>query len=221
MRRFLDSLISFTIILLTSLSAMGSPIDWSQAEVVASQFSKSKVSQASGNRWLKVQKNSTASDRHQLLYVFNHADGHGFVIVAGDDAAIPVLGYSNEGSFSYDDMPENLQRWLELNERYVEACAAHQGQAIMKEQGEPIVPPLLGNILWGQGTPYNDMCPIYGTGTHYYVGCVATAATQIMRYYSYPEHGTGSKTITVDGNDVTCDHQDQDMGILWYIYILI
>ena len=205
MRRAFYYLTAFAIILLTPLSALGNPIDWSQAEAVASQFAKSKMSPSSVNRWLRVQKDSPASAGHELLYIFNHADGHGFVIVAGDDAAIPVLGYSNEGSFSYDNMPDNLQRWLELNERYVEACAARQRLAFTAEQGEPVVAPLLGNILWGQGTPYNDMCPSYGTGSHYYVGCVATAATQIMRYYSYPEHGTGSKTITVDGKDVTCD----------------
>ena len=102
-------------------------------------------------------------------------------------------------------MPPSLQQWLELNELYVKACAARQGVARQASQGTPVVGPLLGDILWGQGSPYNNMCPTQSDGTHYYVGCVATAATQIMRYHSYPEHGSGTKTITVNGQSVTAD----------------
>ena len=179
--------------------AWGNPIDWNQAEKVATQFAQSNV------QWTRVARQGvTASSGNAPLYVLNRAGG-GFVIVAGDDAAIPVLGYSSEGTFSYDNMPDGLRQWLRLSERYVETCAGRQSVVHMRQQGVPVVAPLLGDILWGQGTPYNDMCPTYGSGTHYYVGCVATAATQIMRYHSYPEHGTGSKTITVNGQAVTAN----------------
>lgn len=189
-----------------AMSAWGNPIDWAKAEAVATQFAQTKVSQAGNAQWQRVARRGiSTSDGKASLYVFNRANGHGFVIVAGDDAAEPILGYSTEGSFSYDDMPDNLRYWLELNELYVKACASRQGLARQTSQGTPVVAPLLGDILWGQGSPYNDMCPTYGSGTHYYVGCVATAATQIMRYHSYPEHGVGSKTITVDGQSVTAN----------------
>ncbi len=189
-----------------AMSAWGSPIDWTKAESMATQFAQSEVSQAGNVQWQRVARRGiSTSDGNAPLYILNRANGHGFVIVAGDDAAEPILGYSTEGSFSYDDMPDNLRYWLELNELYVKACASRQGLARQISQGTPVVAPLLGDILWGQGSPYNDMCPTYGSGTHYYVGCVATAATQIMRYYSYPEHGVGSKTITVDGQSVTAN----------------
>jgi hypothetical protein len=188
------------IIIFVSIQAWGNPIDWNKAEMLATQFAQSDV------QWNRVARNGViAGNDKALLYVLNRADGGGFVIVAGDDAAIPILGYSNEGTFSYDDMPSNLRQWLLLSERYVEVCASRQGTAHMSQQGESVVAPLLGDILWGQGTPYNDMCPTYDGGTHYYVGCVATAATQIMRLHSYPEHGSGSKTITVNGQTVTAD----------------
>ncbi|MBP5689178.1 MAG: C10 family peptidase [Muribaculaceae bacterium] len=188
------------MIVLASIQAWGNPIDWNQAESVATQFAQSDV------QWNRVARNGVIAGNGQApLYVFNRADGGGFVIVAGDDAAIPILGYSTEGAFSYDNMPDNLRQWLLLSEQYVKACAKRQSSARSAQQGEPVVAPLLGDILWGQGTPYNDMCPTYDGGTHYYVGCVATAATQIMRLHSYPEHGTGSKTITVNGQAVTAD----------------
>lgn len=188
------------------ISAWSGPIDWSQAEMLATEFAQSSVSRDGKAQWQRVvRKGTKATDDNAPLYVFNRADGHGFVIVAGDDAAVPILGYSTEGAFSYDDMPENLRQWLVLNELYVKACAGRQGVARQATQGTPVVGPLLSDILWGQGSPYNDLCPTYDGGTHYYVGCVATAATQIMRYYSYPEHGNGSKTITVNGQNVTVD----------------
>ena len=191
---------------LVNISAWSSPIDWTKAEAIATRFAKSALSQPQSTQWHRVaSKGTTSSDDNSLLYVFNQTGGHGFVIVAGDDAAEPILGYSTEGSFSYDNMPDNLRYWLELNELYVKACANRQVTARQVSQGTPIVAPLLGDILWGQGSPYNNMCPTYDGGTHYYVGCVATAATQIMRYYRYPEHGSGSKTITVNGQQVTAD----------------
>lgn len=47
---------------------------------------------------------------------------------------------------------------------------------------------------WGQTKPYNDLCPTNASGEHYLTGCVATSMAQIMRYYRYPIHGTGTNT---------------------------
>lgn len=57
------------------------------------------------------------------------------------------------------------------------------------------VEPLLGNINYDQGKPYNDKCP-YLNGGRAVTGCVATAMAQIMRYYTYPANGVGSFTYT-------------------------
>jgi len=53
------------------------------------------------------------------------------------------------------------------------------------------IAPLL-TCQWGQDAPYNSMCP-----SGYPTGCTATATAQIMYYYRYPEHGTGSITYTL------------------------
>jgi len=57
---------------------------------------------------------------------------------------------------------------------------------------------------WDQGVPFNDLCPI-GDGGRTVVGCVATAAAQIMKFWNYPDVGIGSKTYTWDG-DQSCGH---------------
>lgn len=52
--------------------------------------------------------------------------------------------------------------------------------------------PLL-TTKWHQGDPYNQLCPI-GDGGRVVVGCVATAAAQLITYYQWPICGTGEHT---------------------------
>ena len=45
---------------------------------------------------------------------------------------------------------------------------------------------------WNQIDPWNRQCPPGPTCAHSYVGCVATAASEIMHYWSWPPYGAGS-----------------------------
>lgn len=45
---------------------------------------------------------------------------------------------------------------------------------------------------WHQEEPYNDQCPPGDGCDHCVVGCVATAAAQIMRYWHWPPYGIGN-----------------------------
>jgi len=53
---------------------------------------------------------------------------------------------------------------------------------------------------WHQGGPFNKDCP-EGDGGLCVVGCVATAAAQILNYWEYPEMGEGSYGYTWDGDE--------------------
>ena len=76
------------------------------------------------------------------------------------------------------------------------------------EEGEILLYP----NSWHQGDPYNLLCPM-GSSGRCVVGCVATAATQIMKYWEWPPSGvgshgylwagdgTGSKYLTADFSD--------------------
>lgn len=57
------------------------------------------------------------------------------------------------------------------------------------------VSPLLGKINYGQNAPYNNKCPIINNARAV-TGCVATAMAQLMRYYTFPQVGTGNVTYT-------------------------
>ncbi|MBQ3734838.1 MAG: C10 family peptidase [Bacteroidales bacterium] len=59
-----------------------------------------------------------------------------------------------------------------------------------------VVDPLL-TTQWDQYEPYSDSCPYgieLGQPAHALTGCVATAMAQVMKYWNYPERGTGSHT---------------------------
>jgi len=56
---------------------------------------------------------------------------------------------------------------------------------------------------WHQRTPYNDSCPpcyCLGGTEHEPVGCIATAAAQIMKYHNWPLTGVGDTSYYWDGD---------------------
>ena len=197
-RNFLSILALFVALL-----AWASPVDQQTAEQTARQFfNKRSGKKAAPLKAVSMKERllKSASVGDAPYYIFNIGDGDGFVIVSGDDAAIPVLGYSDKGTFDWENMPDNLREWMRLNELYMEDCRTKATTIHTPQRaGTPVQAPLLGEIKWGQDTPYNLKCPTYtssGETKHYYVGCVATAATQIMRYHGYPTQGNDSKSYT-------------------------
>ena len=138
-----------------------------------------------------------SSVQSPAYYVFDNTGGPGFVIVAGDDVAMPVLGYSFEHEFSKDNLPANLKAWLEyMRDEVNEArrSGAKAESAVTRawsqvEVGTPVVE--LETAKWNQMEPYNLLCPIVG-GESTYTGCTATAVAIVMRYHQWPEKGVGT-----------------------------
>lgn len=128
------------------------------------------------------------------LYVFEN-DGGGYVIAAADDVAAPILAWSSEGRFPEADMPVNMKSLLDWYERVI-AFASAQGwesnptaaNGLPGAGSETEVK--LRTARWGQGHPFNDLSPKVD-GKECPSGCVATAQAIIMKYYNYPERGTG------------------------------
>lgn len=59
--------------------------------------------------------------------------------------------------------------------------------------------PLL-TTSWHQGAPYNNLCPM-GDGDRCVVGCVATAAAQILQFHKWPDHGLSSYSFDWNGDN--------------------
>ena len=138
------------------------------------------------------------------LYVFNVDTDGGFVIVSNDDRTIPILGFSESGSFDPNNMPENMRAWLQgyadeiawLQQHDSKASGPKKARGKVGSHSTDPVAPLL-STTWDQDAPYNNLCPTfsddpyYGTGTCA-TGCVATAMAQVMKYHEWPYDETQS-----------------------------
>ena len=121
-------------------------------------------------------------------YAFN-INGGGFVIIAGEDRAARVLGYSDKGCLDFTNLPAPLRDLLDGYKKEIEFLQAYKGDdlipvanATFKSSGT--VGPLI-KTTWGQEMPYDLQCPVY-QGEYCVVGCVATAMAQVMNYWQYP-----------------------------------
>jgi len=144
-----------------------------------------------------------------LLYIFNMKPS-GFVIVAGNRAMTPVLGYNSTGAYQDKNQPPNVSYWIghyadqvkfvgETQLPPSDAVAANWEKYLAddfqyRDIGplETIVGPLLTSE-WNQNWPYNYYCPEdpLGPGGHTWAGCMATAQVQIAYYWRWPDHGRG------------------------------
>lgn len=127
-------------------------------------------------------------------YIFN-VDGGGWAIVASDDRVRQeVLAYSTTGYFDINRVPEAVKELLNNFSNEIDGLNKHKSIA-PRRTFERSVEPLLGEIAWEQGGPYNKMCPIFD-GYHCPAGCVNIAIGQIMYYHKYPAVGRGSFSYT-------------------------
>ena len=133
------------------------------------------------------------------LYVFDKDGSEGFIVLSADDAALPVLGYSDTGTFSPDSVPPQLQYWLKEYSNQIAYMRTHAYPAVESRSNSSFtdlqaIAPMVKS-KWNQGAPYNDYCftiAADGTETKSVTGCVATSMAQVMYYYKYPSVGHGS-----------------------------
>jgi len=150
------------------------------------------------------------------LYVFNF-DG-GYIIVAADDVAQPILAYGEEGNFDATQISDGLAYYLGHYARQINYAVENnlQPETEIMAQWESIartgfegtnqramhsdIAPLIATN-WNQDNPYNLLCPTGqgGPGGHAYAGCVATAMSMVMKYWNWPTQGKGEHSYTPQG----------------------
>ena len=134
------------------------------------------------------------------VYVFDNAGKPGYLMLSADDVAAPVVGYADGGKFDPSSIPPQLEWWLSEYGRQIEYAkenGAGEYLSVATRASHDAVAPLL-KTLWDQGDPYNKETPAVN-GKNTPTGCVATAMAQVMKYWNYPEIGTGVGTITLPG----------------------
>ncbi len=154
----------------------------------------------------------TRGQQEPAFYVFDlEGNGQkGFVIVAADDRAMPILGYSFETGFNERNIPLAMRGHLndyrkEINGlRQMNAVACDEVRQAWKEAStvtrasESYDKNVHGNILvqyetakWDQDAPFWDQNPVYH-GQKTYSGCQITSICILMRHFKWPDHGVGT-----------------------------
>ena len=194
------SLMSVFALILGVGMAQANPVSVSQAKYVGQQFVQANFEQSRQVSDLNLVYTGSTSKGAASYYVFN-VGNEGFVIVSADDSYRPVVGYSDEGAFEVDNMSPELAYYLNaiaegrsagnnVMDPKVKAeweSVMNTGRLLSYNNGRSV--DFLVQTRWNQNpAPYNSMCPAdpLGPGGHDYTGCVATAMSQLMKYWNYP-----------------------------------
>ena len=168
----------------TSLSAK--PRTTEQAQQLAAQYLSSKHIKRAlpGHSEFKTTAVFNALDKDAQPYLYAVSEQNSFVLVSGDDRFAPVLGYSDNGSFNEQNMPENMRAWLQgyIDEMNYLNSINYQPSAVTatNEVKQSIAP--MVTTKWNQGDPYNGLCPLDGSNRSV-TGCAATAMAQVVNYH--------------------------------------
>lgn len=198
------------------------PVDVNTAKDLGVKYLKNNVVSAKNIADAQHVYTLSSEEGVAYLYVFNYDNG--FVVMAADDRAYPVLGYGEDDIFDINAIPDGMRYYLGHYGRQIQYAIDNDLVAeenvveqwnllreegvIMKTRMNKAVQPLLATT-WDQGWPYNyyaPTCTSYWTNNHCYAGCVATAMSQCMKYWNWPVTGVGEhsyNTSSYPGNGAT------------------
>ena len=199
-----NRLLLFAGSLLMPMVVMAGPRSFQQAKTIAEKQAALLGVTIDQKAMTKARKQGDKGEMNlsqESYYVFPNAHSKGFTIVSGDDRLPEIVGYSSQGSYDENNLPEgfisfmkayqNLYNKVNLGDaealKNLAEIKAWRNKKNASAASTSAVAPLLGNIEWDQTSPYNNMCPKYDSVHVAATGCVATAMAQVMAYYKYPK----------------------------------
>lgn len=180
----------FTLLLgvIISIGLFAEPISREQARVKAQAYLKKlnasqQLAPVSNRARLAPRRAKATSDDLDLYYVFSRGEGKGFVITSGDDRTMPILGYTDEGDFDYNQLNPNMRHWLDTRESELLELSTRVSESI-PVSAPPTHPKIdyMVTTKWNQGWPYNNECPMYFNKGRSVTGCAATAMAQLLYF---------------------------------------
>ena len=192
----MKKLFLFLFILFAGIFIYAKPVSFEYARIIAEKWYKHYNGNHTNDFTIK-DATETKYDGITTYYTFVFNSG-GFVMIAADDASVPILGYSAESIFDKNNIPPNAKAWFEsyskeikyIIEKNISNSKTLSGwQKIANgsfNKNTKAVSPLCTTV-WDQSDPFNLLCP-GGSVT----GCVATAMAQIMKKWEHPVTGQGS-----------------------------
>ncbi len=204
-------LLSLVVLLgMTTLNAR--PIDVARAKAIGQKFVQANFNSNLRSNDLQLVYTGMSTRGEACFYAFNAGDG-GFVIISADDRFRPIVGYSDRGPFETENMSPELAFYLD---KIIEArtsgnavlfddteqewqSVATTGNMLSRNGGRGV--DFICTTLWNQDSPYNYYAPEAGNGPggRCYAGCVATAMSQVMKYWDHPAQGSGSHSYYCQG----------------------
>lgn len=202
--------LSLLALMLCMGMAQANPVSVSQAKLVGQQFVRANfdLSRQAGDLTLVYTATSTRGEA--CFYVFN-VGSEGFVMVSADDVYRPIVGFSDEGAFDANNINPELNYMLnELISYRSNRMTGTPSPAVasewkqVTERGAQMsfnggrASAHLCQTKWNQDYPYNYYCPTAngGPGGRVYAGCVASAMSQVMKFWDHPQKGTGSHSYS-------------------------
>lgn len=199
-----NRLLLFAGSLLIPMVVMAGPRSFQQAKAIAEKQAALLGVTIDQKAMTKARKQGSKGEitlSQQSYYVFPNANSKGFTIVSGDDRLPEIVGYSSQGSYDENNLPEGFVSFMEAYQNLYNKVNLGDAEALKNlaeikawrnkknasAETSSAVSPLLGNIEWDQTSPYNNMCPRYDSVHVAATGCVATAMAQVMAYYKYPK----------------------------------
>ena len=196
---------------LFSFGFAGNPVPVNDARTVSVNFIKAVYPDMNVSASDFVLKHTELDENGEPVFYQFAIREQGFILVSANDAVDPVLAYSVTNTFdknlpiyatsAYREEiiaakntvnPNALKAW---NKLMAEPTRETIGQYISDE-----IAPFVTSE-WNQGEYFNYLCPAQEDASQYQqnincdnhvpAGCVATAMTQVMYYYRYPEYGVG------------------------------
>lgn len=149
-----------------------------------------------------IKSETTGKD---CFHAFNFENG-GFVIVCADRRGNPILGFSDEDAFDYENIAPATKAWIKQYIGQLDIIESDNAPLTqenlakwdpsMKRSNVREVTSLI-KTRWSQEYPYNMYCPEHSQGSNgrCYTGCVATAMAQLMKFWEYPTRGTGTASF--------------------------
>lgn len=175
-------------ICVSALFANGKQISQNAALSAARKYSR--TGQVAPAKNLRSDKTNNAP-----YYAFNLEQG--YVIVSGDDEMTELVGYAENGFFDAENVPPQMQLWLDGYAEYVAAVQSGKAKArkiLLSDLPSVVVEPLV-TTKWNQDAPFNNFAPEYTDDNNNTqrcaTGCAATAMAQIMKFHNWPEQGVG------------------------------
>lgn len=199
-----------SLLILSSFLSFSAEVDLTKAkEVAKTQYTAVKhlVSRSNVTATLAYSESfvNTINVYQKAFYVFNMNQNGGFVIVSGDDKIIPILAYTESGSFDPNNIPRGVKKLFFEYKRGIAQIANDNSISATQAMNVKwtnlatgVVPVSVSRAVgvaplttteWSQRPYYNEYCPDNSPA-----GCVATAVAQVMKYHNHPAQGVGNSS---------------------------